>query len=322
MRILYLPNCWSQQRQREKKRWIYPVLLAMQAEWHSEKGDTVVWDDPEYLPYADRVITKPEDIDFLKLPAPNRVFTKAFNKKYQNNGNFKYRPGTYIQVANGCWWGKCEFCVEKKNKWQVRPVDDCIEELKECKRLGFKEVFDDSGTFPIGGWLDEFLAKYACICSGLIMGCNMRMVDVDYSRMRSVGFRMLLFGLESANQKTLDRINKGTKVEDVKYIKKAAKAGLDCHVACMVGCPGETVSESLHTVQVVKDLLRKGIAKTAQCSLYTSPSGEQREDFRSLVKKIYEVGFCPGFWFKKIRELHNLNDLKYLYRQVKEGLCG
>lgn len=317
MRILFLPNEYSQQRQREKKRWIYPVLLAMQAQFYKDAGFEVIWDTPCK---ADMVITEPKDIPFLDLPSPDRNFTDAFNPKYQNNGNFKYRPGTYIQVANGCWWGKCTFCVEQKNKWQVRPVDDVIEELKECKRLGFREVFDDSGTFPTGEWLDEFLTKYAGICSGLTIGCNMRMVDVDYSRMRSVGFRMLLFGLESANQKTLDRINKGVSCGDVKYIEKAAKSGLDCHVACMVGCPGESYAESLHTVRVVQDLLKRGIAKTAQCSLYTSPSGEQRQDFRPLVKKIYEVGLCPGFLYKKVREIHTLNDLNYLLRQIKEGL--
>jgi hypothetical protein len=42
------------------------------------------------------------------------VWTKAVDKKYQTNGNFKYNPGTYIQSASGCWWGKCTFCVENK----------------------------------------------------------------------------------------------------------------------------------------------------------------------------------------------------------------
>jgi radical SAM superfamily enzyme YgiQ (UPF0313 family) len=290
----------------------------MQAQFHRELGYSVIWDDPG--DHADMVVTEPKDIPFLDLPSPDRIWTKAFDKKYQNNGNFKYRPGTYIQVANGCWWGKCTFCVEKKNKWQVRPVDDVIEELKECKRLGFKEVFDDSGTFPTGEWLDEFLAKYAGIYSGLTLGCNMRMVDVDYPRMRSVGFRMLLFGLESSNQKTLDRISKGVKCEDIKYIERAAKSGLECHVAVMFGYPWETDEDAERTLGLVHSLLRKGTVKTAQASFYRVDGCASQESHRKYVGRLYEVARSPQFWFNKIRDVRNVGDLRYLLRQIKEGL--
>ena len=113
MRILYIPNEYSQQRQREKKRKIYPVLMAMEAEWYRKQGHEVFWDeDLVYIGAVDRIITEPEGLPFLSLPHPDRVFTRWW--EYQDNGNFKYRPGTYIQAANGCWWGKCIFCVENK----------------------------------------------------------------------------------------------------------------------------------------------------------------------------------------------------------------
>ena len=35
----------------------------------------------------------------------------------------------------------------------------------------------------------------------------------EYKLMKKAGFRFVLFGLESANQATLDRINKGEKIE-------------------------------------------------------------------------------------------------------------
>jgi len=43
MRILYQPNCYSQQRQREKKANIYPVLMAMEAEKYRQEGHEVIW---------------------------------------------------------------------------------------------------------------------------------------------------------------------------------------------------------------------------------------------------------------------------------------
>jgi len=377
MRILYLPNAYSQQRQREKKRKIYPVLMAMEAEWYRKQGHEVEWKIPyehkickcdndmltffhpvyvdtksgecfncgRTVNYAfdlqlwtpkkireeeiwrekqyfkkqyDKIITEPEGLPFLSLPYPDREFTRWW--EYQDNGNFKYRPGTYIQAANGCHWGKCSFCVENGKPYEVRPVEDVIEEIKECKAMGFKEVFDDSGTFPKGRWLDLFCKSVHNV--GCYIGCNVRLCDMDYNQMKWAGFRMLLFGLESANQRTLDKINKGVKVEDYKYIIKAAKCGLEPHVAVMFGYPWETDREAVNTLRLVHYLLRKGYAKTAQASFYQSRGCASQSSHRTYVKKIYDVWKYPDFWFNKIRDIKNVDDLKYLWRCIKAGLNG
>lgn len=317
MRILYLPNQYSQQRQTEKRRWIYPVLMAMEAQYHRNLGHEVIWDEP-WKDY-DYLITKPEGISFNLLPAPDRIFTNALDKKYQNNGNFKYLPGTYIQVANGCWHGKCSFCIERNNTWQVREVDDVIDELKECQLLGFKEVFDDSGTFPVGRWLEDYISAIGSNDFNFRLGCNMRMVEAPYSDMRRVGFRMLLFGLESANQNTLDRINKGVKVEDYKYIIKAAKAGLEPHIAVMFGYPWETEKDARETLKLVHYLLRKGYAKTAQASFYNPPDNVSNRVHRKYVRRIYRVAIYPEFWLNKIKDLKDFESFRYLLRQVSDG---
>lgn len=288
----------------------------MQAQHYRNLGKTVIWDSEPHCE-IDKVIREPEDISFVHLPAPDRVWTNAFDKKYQNNGNFKYHPGTYIQVADGCWHGKCTFCVERKNKWQVRPVWDVMQELEGIERLGFKEVFDDSGTFPVGKWLDEFIDSCIRRKFSFRLGCNMRLVDVDYSSMFRAGFRMLLFGVESVNNKTLQRIHKGTTAIDLKHIYSASKAGLDCHVAFMI-FPWETHEETMRTINTVKELLIKGIAKTAQCSVYDV--GEKKAESRKYLNKIYDVKWSPEFWVNKFKDLKTVDDIKYLARQIREGL--
>ena len=35
-------------------------------------------------------------------------------------------------------------------------VDHTIKEIKYLVKLGIKEIFDDTGTFPVGPWLDKF----------------------------------------------------------------------------------------------------------------------------------------------------------------------
>lgn len=323
MRILYLPNSYSQQRQYEKPANIYPVLLAMEAEWYRKQGHGVNWGNA-YGKY-DKIISEPEGLPFLELPHPDRTFSHWW--EYQKNGNFKYLPGTYIQAARDCWYRQCNFCkwAIKYPTYECREVDDVINEIEECQRMGFKEIFDDSGTFPIGDWLIKFCLKKKHFFPNIPIGCNMRMVDIDYGLMKRAGFRMLLFGLESANQKTLDRINKGTKVEDIRYIIKASEAGLEPHTTVMFGYPWETDQDAINTLKLVWWLLKKGYAKTAQASLYqptfhTKGYCIPNYSHRKYVKQIYNIWRSPQFWINKLRDIHNINDLKYLWKCIKSAL--
>ena len=80
--------------------------------------------------------------------------------------------------------------------------------------------------------------------------------------------QIILFGVESANQETLDRYCKALKVEDVeKGARWATEAGLDVHVTFMFGHPWEGPKEIANTVALARRLLAKGWAKTLQCTL-------------------------------------------------------
>lgn len=319
MKILYTPHPYSQQRQFEKEVNIWPVLLAMEATKMMQEGHEVIWGPVFLKDYmtADKIVKDPEGLPFLTLPRPNRLVTQAFNPAYQENGNYKRKPGTYILSASGCWHGKCSFCVENGKPYEVRPVEEVIEEIKECKDLGFREIFDDSATLPTGRWLDEFLGHGHL---GVTLGANMRLCDLDYRRMRDCGFRMLLFGVESANQYTLDQVCKGTKTEDIKYIKKAAEAGLEPHVAVQFGFAWETDQDALNTLKLVHYLLRKGYAKTAQASLHKPPKGPYQEAHKKYVPRIYDAAYYLDFWFNKLKDIKNTDDLKYIWLGIKKGI--
>jgi radical SAM superfamily enzyme YgiQ (UPF0313 family) len=321
MRILYLPSSLSQQRQFEKKNvHIYPVLLAMQAQYYRNLGHEVQWGYP--FPIAintgswDKIIEQPENLPFLSLPHPDRVFTNA---KSYTSGNYKYLPGTHILSASGCPHARCSFCVENGKPYEIRPVDDVISEIEECKAQNYKEIFDDSATFPQGEWLNDFTKKIAKL--NMHFSCNMRIdSNVDYRSLFNAGFRMLLYGVESANQVTLDKINKGVKVEDIiPTLKKASEAGLEPHICVIFGHPNETDKDALNTLALTHYLLRKGYAKTAQASFYTLPAGQEKgnEAQRKYVKKIYEAAYYPDFWWNKIKEIKTMEDIRYMLRGIK-----
>ena len=153
----------------------------------------------------------------------------------------------------------------------------------------------------------------------------------DYKLMKEAGFRFILFGLESASNYTLERINKKIKTNQIiESCKNAKKAGLSPHITIMFGYPWEKKEDILNTLKLGSYLLRKNYAKTMQativipypgtqlfneCSkndLLTTTDWEQfdmkesvmksevDEDFiKSAVKDMYRNVFNPEFILRK-----------------------
>ena len=208
-------------------------------------------------------------------PFIDRDLTKW--KLYQTEYNISRRPYFYIMSGRDCWWGKCTFCVWNNTLFPVfrnRSVENVLDEIGMLiDKYGAKEIFDDSGTLTVGEWLKE-------LCKGLIergynkkirYSCNMRfgvLKQEDYNLMKKAGFRLLKFGLESANQKTLDRLDKGIKVSEViEGSKMAKKAGLSVHLTMIVGYPWEDKEEVLRTFKLAKMLMQSGRADLLQATV-------------------------------------------------------
>ncbi|MBU1998413.1 MAG: B12-binding domain-containing radical SAM protein, partial [Candidatus Omnitrophica bacterium] len=287
------------------------------------------------------------------LPFIDRDLTKWRLYAYAN-GNYKRTPGTYIMSARDCWWGKCTFCSWPTlyPKFRNRPVKNVLDEIGELiTQYNVREIMDDAGTFPVGAWLSEF-------CKGMIergynkkiyFDCNMRFGAVTYSDlklMKQANFRLLLFGLESANQNTLDRLKKNLKVEDIiQGCRLARKAGLYPHITIMFGYPWETYEEALKTLNLGRWLLKKGFAYTMQATMVIpypgSPLFEECKqnnwlktldwddydmkqpvmraqfpdpEITKLVQGMYKISFQPEFMLRKLFSLRDFDDFKYYLR--------
>jgi anaerobic magnesium-protoporphyrin IX monomethyl ester cyclase len=290
-----------------------------------------------------------------ELPPIDRELTKWKLYAYKN-GNFKHTPGSYVMNARDCWWGKCSFCswttLFPGEKFRCHLVEKSLDEIGELVKLGVKEIMEDSGTLPIGKWLVDF-------CQGIIergynqkvkISCNMRLnavKDIEtYKLMKRAGFRMVLFGLESANQNTLDKINKNLKVEEIEPALKICKsAGLEPHITVMVGYPWETKEDAQRTLDLAKRLFRKGYVDTLQATLMIPYPGtslykycqennllltedydrfDQREpvmkteipseDLKKMIGQLYRSFITPRFLWNKLKSIRNWQDLKFIFR--------
>jgi radical SAM superfamily enzyme YgiQ (UPF0313 family) len=291
--------------------------------------------------------------DLNSLPFIDRDLTK-WQLYAHENGNYKRTPGTYVMSGRDCWWGKCTYCSWPTlyPKFRARKAENVLDEIGELiETRGVKEIMDDTGTFPVGDWLKDFCQgmKERGYNKRLYLDCNMRFGALfyeDYKLMKEAGFRLLLFGVESANQETLDRINKNVTVEEiVESCKLARMAGLFPHITIMFGYPWESCEDAKRTLDLGKWLLKKGYAYTVQATMVTpypgSPLFEEckehgllktldwdrydmrqpimktslkDQDIMKLVQGIYGVAYDPEFICRRIASIRDIQDVKYFAR--------
>ncbi|PIP29144.1 B12-binding domain-containing radical SAM protein, partial [Candidatus Kuenenbacteria bacterium CG23_combo_of_CG06-09_8_20_14_all_39_39] len=256
--------------------------------------------------------------------------------------------------------GKCTFCswantLFPDNCYRTRKVENVLDEIGSLIKLGVKEIMDDSGTFPIGDWLTEF-------CQGMIergynkkvkISCNMRLNAIKdlkiYQLMKQAGFRMILFGLESANQKTLDKLNKGLRADEIEpCLKICKKAGLEPHITVMVGYPWETKSDAQKTLDLAKKLFRNGIVDSLQATIMIPYPGTELykycqennllntlnydnfdqsqqvmrtqlsdAEIKKMIRALYRSFLTPKFFLNKIKSVRSTADIKFY---LKAGL--
>lgn len=297
------------------------------------------------------------DLDSLPLIDRDLTQWKLYSEK---NGNFRRTPGAYIMAGRDCWHHKCTFCSWTTifPTWRVRSPEHVLDEIgRLVEQHGVREIMDDTGTFPVGEWLHAF-------CEGMIqrgynrrvtLDCNMRFAALsedEYRLMKRAGFRLLLFGLESANAETLERVSKGTTVEQIVNSCRAARAaGLYPHVTIMFGYPWESYEDALNTLNLGRELLVKGYAYTVQATIVIpypgTPLFEEGkangwletmdwnrydmgepvmktamadEQVTKLVHGIYSVAFDPEFLARRFLSIRGWDDVQYFWRAGKKVL--
>jgi radical SAM superfamily enzyme YgiQ (UPF0313 family) len=275
----------------------------------------------------------------------------------ERNGNFKVTPGTYTMAGRDCWWrknGGCTFCSWPTlyPVFRVRRPELVADEIGLLiERYKIKSVFDDTGCFPAGDWLRKFAGLM--IDRGyndkIQFGCNMRfgaLTRDDYRLIKKAGFRMLLYGVESGSQATLDRLNKGTTIEGIiSECRVPREEGLEPHITIMVGYPWETRKDALSTLNLAKMLMQKGWAITLQSTIVIPYPGTKLyaeamqngwfridpkdydrfdmkepvlstpdmtpEEVMKICDEIYKVFLSPKYLLRQLVRIRSLSDVKY-----------
>ena len=172
----------------------------------------------------------------------------GFDKKYYLTKDIIYP----LRTAISCPYKRCAFCTHHGNRdyemFDLSMIKDAIIKNK-MKKICF---IDDDFTVPrlkeLAVLLKPLNVEWWCQLRPLKQIINLLPELCDS------GLRCVAWGVESGSQEILEKIEKGTKIDDVKLVLKTAREiGIKNIAYIMFGYPGETEKDFYKTVEFLEE---------------------------------------------------------------------
>jgi len=168
------------------------------------------------------------------------------------------RPMALVVTSLGCPY-TCRFCVAGSIRYRSRNVDNVIDELRELKGLGIREVMFNDPTFTVSG------RRVGELCRKMISGgldfswyANGHAASLSedmVSAMAEAGCHSLMIGVESGSDSLLARYAKGVTRRKIKAAFDLLRRHRIRSLAYfIIGLPGETTESALETIRFAKEL--------------------------------------------------------------------
>jgi len=225
------------------------------------EGEFVLDEIIDKRPTSNIIVTKPMK-PLTALPVNlNLVDINKFSGAYPPGP----RPGMFVMGSRGCPF-KCTFCSRSvfgntvRYREPIAVVDDAERLMKDW---GVREIFFQDDTFNMNRkWAEDILNLI--IIKGLNKKLRFRtpcrvnkeLIDLDLlDLMKEAGFWLIFYGVESGSQMMLDRMHKGTTVEEIKRAFKLTKeAGIKTEASFIVGLPEETVGTIRNSIDLYREI--------------------------------------------------------------------
>jgi radical SAM superfamily enzyme YgiQ (UPF0313 family) len=269
----------------EGERVVGPLTLALLRGSTLDAIPGVSWFDGEQrrdspaaplTPLADVLEAPP---DFAGFPIPGYDVGA-----YRSNPAANLRWfGVALPVATtrGCVM-RCTFCSESVywKRFRSREPDAVIDEIASLiARWGVRQfVFGDSLLNGTPKWLVRFAER----CIERDLGATFlfaylrptRLPRETLTLLYRAGFRVLGFGMETASQRLLDRLDKGTRVDEARQIyEDSLDVGLHVNISILTGIPGEVLDDVFDSVRFVQQLTATVTAKSGAAHALTVHAG-------------------------------------------------
>lgn len=170
-------------------------------------------------------------------------------------------PYMTATTSRGCP-GQCIFCtapVFDGRRVRFQSAEYVVGLLHYLVSRGFREVYFRDDTFFVHKERDrEICQRIIAEKIDITWIANARVSMIDAPTMtlaKQAGCHTLKFGIESGDQKILDGLKKGYRVEQaVDVFAAARRIGINTHAHVMIGNPGDTEESITKTIEYVKRL--------------------------------------------------------------------
>ena len=172
--------------------------------------------------------------------------------------------GINYAPTRGCYWNRCTFCDYGLNTdkptspWRERNVAQVVSDVKDVTEKEKVRYVYFAVDVMAPGYMERL--SDAMLDSGVDIrwSAELRMEKIFLPercrKLAKAGCVCVSFGMESGNQRVLDLIDKGTKVQYMgQTMKNFAEAGIAVQLMAFKGFPTETEAEKKDTLKFVSD---------------------------------------------------------------------
>ncbi|GHG47836.1 B12-binding domain-containing radical SAM protein [Streptomyces griseocarneus] len=171
-------------------------------------------------------------------------------------------PFVYYSPTRGCYWNKCTFCDYGLNgdsptsPWRQDPVDKMVADVTEISKFAKFIYFSVDVLAP--ATILKFAERVIESDVDFRWGAEIRLEkywSTERCRtLRRSGCVSVSVGFESANQRILDLINKGTTLAQVSQtIDAMTQAGIGVQMMGFTGFPTETADEAMESINFLRE---------------------------------------------------------------------
>lgn len=262
-------------------------------------------------------ILPPEDISTLPTPDFDGLNLDAYISPY------RILP---LYVSRGCYWGKCNFCnidyCFGYGKHRTKKIDKIMEDIHVLKEKYNSSLFFFTDEAIAPNKMREISSSIIKDKTNISWACAARFepqFDKELlTSMAKAGCKMLFFGLESANQRVLDFMNKGTNIETAKrIIKDSHQAGILNNIYLFFGFPTETKEEAQSTIDFISENLP--YMTTVRSSVFSlkrhSPVARDPEKFKVKIYLPLDQDLLISHAYKPLEGM-TLDEVQESYRQL------
>lgn len=264
------------------------------------------------------------NLDSIPPPAYHLM---PMDKYYPAIGSIKRLPAMIMFATRGCP-GRCTFCYRTfRGVVRKRSARNIINEIKILQKdYGIREVcfYDDTFTL-FKGVVREVCEIIKNEKIDLTWSCNTRVdyIDEELLRiMKEAGCHLILFGVESGDEKILLNINKRISLDKVEEaVALARKVGIETRASFMFGNQGETEETIKKTIDFAikldPDEVHFNIATAypgTELFAWAKMNGYIKSfnwDDYSMSNIIFEI---PGLGRDKLEHYYKLAHRKFYFR--------